>query len=157
MFYNCFMREKEKVTFTNMCLIYHDDMILVQERTKKDWPGLTFPGGHVEKGENFIESIIREVKEETGLTIINPVLCVMEEYKVEADEDRYVMLFYKTDKYEGELISSNEGKVFWINKDDFDKYELSLDLDRIYQIMTTDNLSELIYEYKDDEYISYIK
>ena len=67
------------------------------------------------------------------------------------------MLFYKTDKYEGELISSNEGKVFWVNKDDFDKYELSLDLDRIYQIMTTDNLSELIYEYKDDEYISYIK
>ena len=54
MFYNCFMREKERVTFTNMCLIYHDDMILVQERTKKDWPGLTFPGGHVEKGENFM-------------------------------------------------------------------------------------------------------
>ena len=157
MFYNCFMREKEKVTFTNMCLIYHDDMILVQERTKKDWPGLTFPGGHVEKGENFINSIIREVKEETGLTITNPILCGMEEYKVEADEDRYVMLFYKTNKYEGELISSYEGKVFWINKDDFDKYELSLDLDRIYKIMTSDNLSELIYEYKDNEYISYLK
>ena len=157
MFYNCFMREKEKVTFTNMCLIYHDDMILVQERTKKDWPGLTFPGGHVEKGENFINSIIREVKEETGLTITNPILCGMEEYKVEADEDRYVMLFYKTNKYEGELISSDEGKVFWINKYDFDKYELSLDLDRIYKIMTSDNLSELIYEYKDNEYISYLK
>ena len=56
-----------------MCLVYSGDKILVQERNKKDWPGLTFPGGHVEKGENFIASVIREVKEETGLTIYDPL------------------------------------------------------------------------------------
>ena len=132
-----------------MCLVYSGDKILVQERNKKDWPGLTFPGGHVEKGENFIASVIREVKEETGLTIYDPLLCGMEEYKADNNDERYLMLFYKTDKFEGELKSSK--------KDDLLKYELSLDLDRIYKIMTDDTLSELIYEYRNGEYISYIK
>lgn len=151
------MDRKQLATITNMCLVYSGDKILVQERNKKDWPGLTFPGGHVEKGENFIASVIREVKEETGLTIYDPLLCGMEEYKADNNDERYLMLFYKTDKFEGELKSSKEGKVFWINKDDLLKYELSLDLDRIYKIMTDDSLSELIYEYKNGEYISYIK
>ncbi len=151
------MNRKQLATITNMCLVYSGDKILVQERNKKDWPGLTFPGGHVEKGENFIASVIREVKEETGLTIYDPLLCGMEEYKADNNDERYLMLFYKTDKFEGELKSSKEGKVFWINKDDLLKYELSLDLDRIYKIITDDSLSELIYEYKNGEYISYIK
>ena len=151
------MNRKQLATITNMCLVYSGDKILVQERNKKDWPGLTFPGGHVEKGENFIASVIREVKEETGLTIYDPLLCGMEEYKADNNDERYLMLFYKTDKFEGELKSSKEGKVFWINKDDLLNYELSLDLDRIYKIMTDDTLSELIYEYKNGEYISYIK
>ena len=151
------MNRKQLATITNMCLVYSGDKILVQERNKKDWPGLTFPGGHVEKGENFIASVIREVKEETGLTIYDPLLCGMEEYKADNNDERYLMLFYKTDKFEGELKSSKEGKVFWINKDALLKYELSLDLDRIYKIMTDDSLSELIYEYRNGEYISYIK
>lgn len=151
------MNRKQLATITNMCLVYSGDKILVQERNKKDWPGLTFPGGHVEKGENFIASVIREVKEETGLTIYDPLLCGMEEYKADNNDERYLMLFYKTDKFDGELKSSKEGKVFWINKDDLLKYELSLDLDRIYKIMTDESLSELIYEYKNGEYISYIK
>ena len=151
------MNRKQLATITNMCLVYSGDKILVQERNKKDWPGLTFPGGHVEKGENFIASVIREVKEETGLTIYDPLLCGMEEYKADNNDERYLMLFYKTDKFEGEPKSSKEGKVFWINKDDLLKYELSLDLDRIYKIMTDNSLSELIYEYKNGEYISYIK
>ena len=115
----------------------------------------TYSANHPEV--HVIWSDIREVKEETGLTIYDPLLCGMEEYKADNNDERYLMLFYKTDKFDGELKSSKEGKVFWINKDDLLKYELSLDLDRIYKIMTDDSLSELIYEYKNGEYISYIK
>lgn len=150
------MRKKEKVTITNICLVYKGDKILVQEREKSDWPGLTFPGGHVEKNENFNDSVIREVYEETGLTLLKPILCGIEEYKTKKDEDRNIMLYYKCNKFKGRLKSSNEGKVYWLNRKDLKKKELSLDLDRIMKIMESDNLSELIYEEKDGEYISYI-
>ena len=148
------MREKEKVIFTNMCLIYKDDEILVQERKKKDWPGLTFPGGHVEKGENFYDAIIREVKEETGLTLIKPILCGIEEYKQINDEDRYIILFYKCNNFVGELKSSIEGEVYWLKKEELKNKELSLDLDQILDIMENDDKSELIYYFEDGKYKS---
>ena len=86
------MAKTEKCILTNICLIYKNDEILVVDRKKKDWPGLTFPGGHVERNENFNDSVIREVKEETGLTIKNPVLCGIEEFKTDK-EDRYLMFY----------------------------------------------------------------
>lgn len=139
-------RKPEKTIFTNICLVYQGDQILVQERHKKDWPGLTFPGGHVENGENFHDAVIREVKEETGLRLRRPVLCGIEEFKTE-EEDRYIMLYYKCNDFTGKLKSSKEGEVFWINKNDLDKYKLSLDLKRIYKVMTSEELSEIIYYY----------
>ncbi|MFZ1540441.1 MAG: NUDIX domain-containing protein, partial [Enterococcus aquimarinus] len=69
------MARSEAAVFTNMCMVYNEQgQILVQDRKKQDWPGITFPGGHVEKGESFVGSVIREVKEETGLTIQSPQL-----------------------------------------------------------------------------------
>ena len=61
---------------TNMIMIENPETheVLVQKRVKY-WTGITFPGGHVEKGESFTDSAVREVKEETGLEIRNPELC----------------------------------------------------------------------------------
>ena len=57
----------------NMCMITDaEGRVLVQHRIPKPsnpWSGCTFPGGHVEPGENVVASTIREVKEETGLTL----------------------------------------------------------------------------------------
>ena len=43
---------------------------LVQDKVHDEWGSLTFPGGHVEKEESFADAVIREVFEETGLTIM---------------------------------------------------------------------------------------
>ena len=149
------MDRTQRCILTNICLVYDDEKILVVDRKKKDWPGLTFPGGHVEKDEDFNASVIREVKEETGLTIRNPILCGIEEFKTEK-EDRYIMLYYKTDKFKGKLKKSDEGDVFWINRDELDSYKLSLDLKRILKVMESDNLSEIIYYRKEDKWLSKI-
>lgn len=149
------MDRTQKCILTNICLVYHDDQILVVDRKKQDWPGLTFPGGHIEKNENFYDAVIREVKEETGLKISNPILCGIEEFKTK-DEDRYLMFYYKTNKYKGKIKSSNEGEVFWINRNDLDKYHLSLDLKRILKVMDSPELSEIIYYEKNNKWLSKI-
>ncbi|MBR3227767.1 MAG: 8-oxo-dGTP diphosphatase [Erysipelotrichaceae bacterium] len=151
------MEKTENVVITNICLIYKDDKILVQERTKKDWPGLTFPGGHVKKNESFYDSVIREVKEETGLTLLKPILCGIEEFKILNNEDRHLILYYKCNEFKGRLRSSREGRVFWISREDFKKADLSLDLDRMLEIMESDELSELIYYRENGEYRSIVR
>ena len=64
----------ENAELTVVCLIQDENKILLQNRVKEDWKGYTFPGGHVEAGESFVDAVIREMKEETGLTVNNPKL-----------------------------------------------------------------------------------
>lgn len=142
------MRKLEQVKLTNMCLIYRDDEILVQMRHKDDWPGLTFPGGHIEKDECIHDAIIREVYEETGLTLLHPILCGIEEFKTK-EEDRYLIFFYKCNEFIGDIKDSSEGEVFWIKRKDLEQYELSLDLLEILKVIEDDSISELHYFMQD--------
>lgn len=64
------MSKYEKIELTNMCMIYDNNgNVVVQDKINQSWGGITFPGGHIEKQESFVDSVIREVKEETGLII----------------------------------------------------------------------------------------
>ena len=139
------MSRSERAIFTNMCMISDGNgNILVQNRRNPDWPGVTFPGGHVEKGESFTDSVIREVFEETGLTVENPVLCGIKQFQPDGDA-RYVVLFFRADRYSGELRSSDEGEVFWIRREDLLQYPLSVDFPDMVRIFESDTLSEFYY------------
>lgn len=139
------MARSEQAIFTNLCMVYdHDGNILVQDRLDPDWPGLCFPGGHVEPGESFVESVIREVWEETGLTIEKPTLCGTKQFQTKKGE-RYVVFFYKTDRFSGELRSSHEGNVFWIPKNTLPQYTLCDDFLDMVRVFEQDDLSELYY------------
>ena len=133
------------VTLTNMCMVQDGDRVLVQNRIDPDWPGITFPGGHVESGESFAASVIREIFEETGLTIEDPHLCGVKEWENQ-DGSRYVVLLYKTDRFSGELKSSDEGEVFWVRFDELSKLKLGLDFDKHLELFLNDDLSEGFYE-----------
>ncbi|GIO24085.1 8-oxo-dGTP diphosphatase [Oceanobacillus sp. J11TS1] len=76
------MSRSELAIFTNMCMIENEKgQILVQDRQNPNWPGVTFPGGHIEKGESFHDAVVREIEEETGLHIKNPVLCGTKQFQ----------------------------------------------------------------------------
>lgn len=121
------MEKITRVILSNMCMVYHDDYILVCDRKKSDWPGLTFPGGHVEDNETLEESVIREIKEETNLDISDVKLVGIKEWNNIYQDIRYIGLLYKTNKFSGDIISSSEGDIFWIKRKDLDKYKLSQD------------------------------
>ena len=126
--------EKLQDVLCNMCMVYDDKgKILVQIRTKKDWPGLTFPGGHVEKNETIEESVRREMLEETGLRLKKVEFCGFLEWPFPGI-DHYIAFIYRCGDYDGEIHSSKEGEVFFVDRKDIDKYPLSMDMDKILDI-----------------------
>ena len=137
------MARTEIVTLTNMCMICDGTRVLVQDR-KKSWKGVTFPGGHVEPGESFVDSVIREVKEETGLLVSNIRLCGIKQYVPAegSDYDRYIVLLYKTSTFSGKLKASEEGRVFWIERSELEQYPLPHGFDRMLEVFEQDALTE---------------
>ena len=145
------MDRTQKTEIVNMCMVYNDDLVLVQDKTDEDYKGLCFPGGHVEIGESLVDAVIREVFEETGLDVVSPRLCGTKDW-VNDDGSRYLALFYKTDKFSGEIRSSEEGNVFWIPLCELLSMgdRLSLDMLDMIKVFMDDDLSEFFY-YKENE------
>lgn len=136
------MSRRETVELTNMCMVYdHQGNILVQERLDPAWPGVTFPGGHVEPGEPFAKAVIREVWEETGLTIEAPKLCGVKQF-FDDDGTRFIVLLYKTDSFSGELRSSAEGRVFWIKRSELGQYQLPVGFEQMIRVFEDEGVSE---------------
>ena len=146
------MAREEKAVFTNMCMITDGNgNVLVLDRLNPDWPGITFPGGHVEPGEAFTLSVIREVYEETGLTIEDPVLCGTKQFQTKTGA-RYVVFFYKASAYHGALLSSSEGKVFWLPRAELPNQILAPDMMEMVRVMESENLSEFYYQNVDSNW-----
>ena len=141
------MGKKELVTFTNMCMVTDGENVLVQNRTDPGWPGIAFPGGHVEEGESFTASVIREVWEETGLTIEAPRLCGVKDWYDE--NGRYVVMLYRADRFTGQLHSSEEGEVFWAAIDELPQMKLAHRLEETLKVFFDDDVSELRYRIED--------
>ena len=91
----------------------------VAKQVKEDWKGYTFPGGHVEAGESFVDAVVREMKEETGLNITNPKLVGIKQFPI--TNGRYIVLLFKATEFSGTVISSDEGDMEWIDIDDISK------------------------------------
>lgn len=146
------MARTEQAIFTNMCMIEDGKgRVLIQDRKNPNWPGYTFPGGHVEPGESFVGSVIREVWEETGLTIEHPTLCGIKQFQTK-EGARYLVLFYKANRFSGTLTSSDEGEVFWLPREELDHSPLASDFAEMLKVFEDDTLSEFYYLPGDEEW-----
>ena len=145
------MDRSEKAELTVLCMIYDGDEILLQNRIKDSWKGYTLPGGHVEPGESFVNAVIREMKEETGLDVFNPILCGIKQFPI--NDGRYIVLLYKTNKFSGQLRSSDEGEMKWIKRSEIPLIPSVNDFDKLLKVFDNDELSEFQYVVRDNKLI----
>ena len=132
-----------------MCMIQSGSKVLVEDKVSKWANGIIFPGGHVEEHEPIVDSVIREMKEETGLTIENPQMCGIKEW-INEDGSRYIVFLFKTDSFSGELTSSDEGKVFWVEKDEVLQMNWIWHMDGILKVMADGEYAELFLDSAND-------
>ena len=154
------MRRTESVELTVLCLVMDGDKVLLQNRTKEDWKGYTLPGGHVESGESFVDAVIREMKEETGLDIKNPKLAGVKQFPIKDgkyENGRYIVLLFKAYEFSGELISSEEGQMEWIECNHLAEIETVDDLEELINVINDQNLTEFQYLVDGDEWFVSIK
>ena len=140
---------------TNLCMVedLENGKVVLQYRSPeryKKWSGYAFPGGHIEEGESLAESVIREVYEETGLTIADPKLVAVKDWEPE-EGGRYIVFCYKATEFKGQLRSSDEGEVSWVEKDQLEKLDLSYDMLPLLEVMEDPDLSEYYYRKRTDD------
>ena len=145
------MARTEPAVFTNLCMITDGDRVLVQQRNDPDWPGVVFPGGHVEPEESFTRSVIREVWEETGLTVSGLRLCGVKQWTHQKGDYRYVVLLYTADRFTGTLRSSDEGRVFWVTREELMTLPLADGFESMLQVFLSEELTEN-YHWFDGEW-----
>ncbi len=112
---------------TTLCYIEKEDAYLMLHRTKKEndcnqdkWIGV---GGKFEPDETPEECLLREVREETGLTLKNYRRRGIITFLSDRWETEYMFL-YTADDFEGELITCDEGELVWVKKSDLCKLHL---------------------------------
>ena len=98
---------------------------------------------------------IREMQEETGLTIRHPRLVGVKQFPIEAG--RYVVLLFKAVEWSGTLTSSEEGEMAWIEYSKLPSLQTVDDLEEMLHMMNTPELTEFQYLLRGDEWIMSIK
>ena len=130
----------------NMCMITDQQgRVLVQDRMSKPgnaWSGLTFPGGHEEPGETVVASVIREVREETGLTITDVVPAGYIQWYNPDRQSQYFVFLFKTSSYSGELKGSAEGNVKWMTLNEMLSGKLALNMKQYLAVFQNEDISQ---------------
>lgn len=142
-----------------LCYIEKNGKYLMLHRTKKEndinkdkWIGV---GGKVEEKESPEECLIREVKEETGLTLLDYKLECVVTFVSTVCETEYMYVFTSSD-FAGELIECNEGDLEWVDKSKV--MELNTwEGDRIFleKMLRGDDFFTAKVEYDGDKLVGY--
>ncbi len=116
------------------------------------WNGL---GGKLEETESPEECVIREVKEESGLTISSPLMHGFITFPLFDEKDDWYVFIFTADKFEGELIDSSEGNLEWIPNDKLTELNL-WDGDAIFlKWLQQDKFFSAKFNYENGKYLNH--
>lgn len=139
-----------RAEIVNMIMIENKSTgkVLVLDR-RGSWPGLTFPGGHVERGEPFYDAAVREAKEETGLMVSRLRFCGVVHWANKQSGDCYLEFLYKTNDFYGVLLPETiEGSICWMNPDELKKSDrLSPNFSLYFPMFFENKYSELYFDW----------
>lgn len=108
----------EAMEITTLCYLRREGRYLLLYRDRKpDDLNAGFwiaPGGHLEDGESPLDCILREYREESGLTLLDPVLRGIVSFLFNGKETELTFL-YTAEQAQGTLRACEEGELAWID------------------------------------------
>ncbi|ASI64844.1 phosphohydrolase [Lactiplantibacillus plantarum subsp. plantarum] len=143
-----------RAELVNMCLITNPATgdVLVENKIDAQWSGLTFPGGHVDRGESQVTAMKREVLEETGLHVDQLKLVGTVTWVENVDGDVSLGTLYTTSHYHGDLLAgSYEGAISWQPLSQLTPDKLAPGVDQILKVFTDAHASEAFWGFDDDQ------
>lgn len=108
-----------------VCYVLHNDQVLLLRRVNQPYVGLWAPpGGKLEPGESPEEGCIREMYEETGLTIAAPQLRAIQTVIDTQHQTHWLLFIFQATTFTGhvESLHTVEGELRWINLADVGHY-----------------------------------
>ena len=144
------MDRRESIELTILCIIHRNGKLLLQHGGTPDWQGFAPPGGHVEPGESIVDAVVREMREETGLTVLHPKLCGVKQFPISGG--RYLVLLFQTEEFSGALRSSKEGSMEWVSREMLSEYPTVEDLAQLLDVMLRPELTEFQYLVDGDDW-----
>ncbi|MGT2950017.1 DNA mismatch repair protein MutT [Streptococcus cuniculi] len=151
------MRETIK-NYVNVC-IKKGQQVLLLDRQHDDFKGWIQPGGKVEFPESFFEAAVREVREETGLTVLNLQLKGISGFTNPIGNERYVYYDFLCEDFEGEILSeSPEGTPKWWLIDQLNQLDMQDDIrDRLPLYWRKGSFERIHYWDEENHCISHTK
>ena len=150
-----------------MCFLRHNEKILLLYRNRGEEDihnGYYVPlGGRTERGERGVDCIIREFREETGLTLINPQLRVIATFYNQGrilggkeNPEDWCVEVYETRGFRGELMEEHpKAKPHWIQDTNLNNVRMYPGDRKILELLAQDGVFEIVTRYDKEDLISF--